>query len=93
MKFRTKTQMMTASYRDVEMAGAQGTITTVKVGRYQFGSPETDIDADPLKLRLSWVALIGCAGIFTISAFRFMRAKNEQGLLREPLVASSGVAT
>jgi hypothetical protein len=91
MKFATHTKMMTASYRDVEMAGAQGTITAVKVGSLKFGNAESDRDRDPLKLRLSWAALIGCAGMFFFTVFRFIRLQNDQGL-REPLVASSGVA-
>jgi hypothetical protein len=93
MKFATHTKMMTASYRDIEMAGAQGTITRAQVGSHQFGRSETDQTGDPKKVKLIWAAFIGCMVFFSYSVFLLWKTKtNAEGLLSEPLVASSGVS-
>jgi hypothetical protein len=37
MKFRTHTQLVTASFKDVELAGAQGSITSMEYNGFTFG--------------------------------------------------------
>ena len=85
MKFKTKTKMLSATYRDVEMAGHQGTITRVAVGNYVFGSSISE-KADTKKLILSYGFLAVSACLFLFSIYRYRSVKSEQQGLTEPLV-------
>jgi hypothetical protein len=90
MKFATKTTMLTASWRDIETASFQGSITAVQIPgmkeAFQTGKglgPETDVVAQ----LSAWVVMGLSAVLFVGSLYRLKSTMDEtQRDLREPLV-------
>jgi hypothetical protein len=97
MKFKDKTKMLTASWRDVEVAGFQGTITgiTLSVSGSSYGSYGKNLvqkASDNAALTTSWLVLLFSAVLFGFAGYRFKNIR-EESELAEPLVPSSdGVA-
>lgn len=89
--------MLTASWRDMEIAGIQGTITTVTIPG-MGGSASiikgsrglAERNADVAAATVSWIVLIVSAALLGTSFYRYRRVKadaQEEGL-REPLTPS-----
>ena len=100
MKFRTKTKMMTASFRDVELAGQQGTITGVALGHgnhqgglfFRFGSSSDQRFSDGVKVAFAWVVLVVSALVFAYAAVQWRNAQEDVDA-RVPLMFPSSSAT
>jgi len=93
MKFATHTKMLTATWRDVEIAGAQGTITSITLPHAAtrvFGSAASDRSKDFYRTILAWLGLLASAGFLAVGYYRYVDAKAdyERSALNEPLVPS-----
>ena len=102
MKFKSKTRMMTASWRDIEMAGAQGTITSIQFpgleGNFQFTGPRSTTTlvyggglkqrmSDKVSIGVAWVSLFMSSLLFGASSYHLYKtAKDELYSLKEPMV-------
>lgn len=90
MKFRTKTEMMTATFQDVLTAAQQGTITEVMVGDTAVGGKFSQGVVE----KASYGFLIISGSIFAVGAFRLWRSWSESrkaSRFNEPLLPSEGV--
>jgi ABC-type multidrug transport system permease subunit len=86
--------MLTASWRDVEVAGFQGTITgiTLSVSGSSYGKNLVQKASDNSALTTSWLVLLFSAVLFGFAGYRFKNIL-EESELAEPLVPSSdGIA-
>ena len=86
--------MMTATFKDIELAGTQGSITGVKVNQISYGKTDRDVIHSTVNTALSWLLLFFCAVMFGISCSFLMQAreitrKAHAALLNEPLVPRS----
>jgi hypothetical protein len=98
MKFATHTKMVAATWRDVELAGSQGTITSVSLPNESvklFGSNQSERSADLYRMLMAWFGIFSSAVLLGAGYFRYVDAKAEfeRSTLNEPLVRSAtGVA-
>jgi hypothetical protein len=103
MKFKTKTKMQTATWRDIEMADAQGTILSVHLNSF---SSNTDTDRSVYYQSgrayqergdvSNFIIASGILGLSSIlfgaAAFKFFGAyRNYSEEMEEPLVESTTV--
>ena len=84
--------MLTATFRDVELAGVQGSITGVKVNQVSYGKTDREMVHSTVNTALSWLLLFFCAVMFGISCSFLMQARQikrraEAAMLKEPLVS------
>jgi hypothetical protein len=93
MIFRTKTQMSTATWRDVELAGSQGSITGISLSSKtnNFGKGVSERFADNGNLMAAWVILLGAAVLFGFSTCKYVQVREDASELNEPLVRSQGI--
>ena len=103
MKFRTKTKMLTANFRDVALASAQGTITEIKFlgfalgqggfGRYGKFLSSVDFSTGALGIsRKSTTWLVSSLVVFAVLLVGFIVTRKaekraEESSAREPLVS------
>jgi hypothetical protein len=93
MKFKTKTTMLTATWRDVELASTQSTITSVTMPQGKsrlFGSNITARSRDQYTILMSWFALFSAAVMLGVSFVNYSTAKAEydRSEYKESLVPS-----
>ena len=99
MKFKTKTKMMTATWRDIELAGTQGSITNVDLAHFystsSWGKGLVQRTQDNSRLVAAWVVLLLSSVVLAFCAYRFIVAlgdsKEETTNYQEPLVTEDGV--
>ena len=91
MRFKATTEMLSASYKDIQMAGAQGTITSVKVGTHKFGKLASRRSLDTLVYRGAWAGMVASGLLFLIATINYFSVKADRAMT-EPLVPSSGVS-
>lgn len=85
--------MLTAFYRDIEVAGTQGTITGVTVKGVSFGVSEAQMWQSRIDKAFAWAFLIIAAAVFGWAAYHYNSSRRVvKNHLRQPLVPSSGVA-
>jgi hypothetical protein len=84
MKFRSKTQMLTASWRDVETAAMQGTITRLQIpakaggsSSFQTGKGILQRTNDYLAEAGAWIFLIVSVVLFGGNIYRYISIRNE----------------
>ncbi len=97
MKFQTKTEMMTAHWKDVEMAVAQGTISSIPFpgvkNEFHFAaeagwnSSRTQ-GAGRFSFATAWLMLIVSMTLFGASWCRLRSVKQEAVATMEPLMPS-----
>ena len=82
MKFKTQTTMMTASWRDVEMAENQGTITGLSLhlravgsNRNFFGRGLPERRQDRIKVMTAWLFLLFSIVFLVFTAWRWNQAR------------------
>jgi hypothetical protein len=94
MMFRTNTQMLTATWRDVELAGSQGSITGISLSSNAniYGKGVTERFADNGNLMAAWVVLLGASVLFGFSTYKYIQVREDASELNEPLVPSEGIA-
>jgi uncharacterized membrane protein len=95
MKFRTHTQLVTASFRDVELAGAQGTITSLEYNGFTFGQINYSMMAHRGEYQntlLSFLFLVVSIILLVWAVRSVMRARlaARQHNLKERLISSRG---
>ena len=91
--------MMTATWRDVELAAQQGTTTSVALPSTQSkrkkGGTYVEVTRDTYsqftKVFMAWMMLIGSAGFLGRGYFGYIHARNQRdsAILREPLVSGT----
>jgi len=99
MKFKTKTEMITATWTDVEMAVTQGSIATiafpgVKKTEFSFTASVQERQGGgggggggPSFLS-AWIMLIVSTALFVASWFRLRSVQSQAAALEEPLISS-----
>jgi hypothetical protein len=102
MKFRTHTKMMTAFFKDIELAGEQGTISSIYYNGFTFGQAKSIFvtsytNVDPKLTPLIWAFLFVSSVSFAWAGASLMGSRAEVHarrleLLKEPLVYAGGVS-
>ena len=90
---------MTATWRDVELAGSQGSITSVNLNvphtLSNWGKGIVQRTTDNGRLVAAWIVLLLSSVLLGFSAYRFImatkEAEDESNNYEEPLVAEDGV--
>jgi hypothetical protein len=92
MKFRTHTQLLTAYFKDVELAGAQGTISSIKFNDFKYG--QSEMKKETKNTPYSWAFLLfsGISFVWAAKNLNQSRSSARQQHLKVPLVSSGGVA-
>jgi hypothetical protein len=94
MKFKTTTNMYSASINDVILAENQGSVTAVQIGITTYGETESRHRTAGFQQLVAW-ALLGCSASWLVmSVIQYRRVRQKySNTLSEPLVASSGVSS
>lgn len=103
--FASQSQLISATVKDIELAGDQGTITTVQLPAVMndgsskvvvtYGKGLNEKNADTNSVLLNWLLLLISGVAFAFTAWRYNTIKQEYGedALEEPLVSDfSGVS-
>lgn len=90
MQFRETTQMLTATWKDVELAGAQDTITSIRLTTSSstlIGKGLLEKQSDISALTMGWLLLLISVTLFVFSLYRLKSIKDDvDAELEEPLV-------
>ena len=89
MKFAQSSTLI-ATYKDIELAGLQGSITGVQLNDVSYGKYYQDLQHDLHTVLINWAVLFGSAILFGFSLYIYNRTVTEvreaAHALNEPLV-------
>jgi hypothetical protein len=102
MKFATHTRMVVATWRDVEMAASQGTLTSVSIAMSEEMNTANSGNSKKIKVTtivqsltyenayygMAWTFLVASAVLFGACMWKLKRAGDDSSdIMKEPLVA------
>jgi len=90
--FRDNTDLMTGSFKDVELAGQQGSITSFSLHGFTYGQTEKMRATRQTRAVFAWMYLFASAALFGYAGAGLIKARRRahEQQLAQPLMASDG---